>query len=104
MGSGFAINVTMLAYLAKRIPKMIRGMTIAVIAVMSCVGSIIYLQLYAHLNRGGENPYATFTAVIYINLVALAGIVICILFGLYGSAEGGHGQEEERVEPGYMDD
>lgn len=32
-GSGLAIIVSMFAYMQKRIPKMIRGMTIAVIAV-----------------------------------------------------------------------
>lgn len=42
-GAGLAVIVSMFSYLQKRIPKMIRGMTIAVIAVSGCVGSIIYL-------------------------------------------------------------
>jgi hypothetical protein len=55
-GSGLAIIVSMFAYLQKRIPKMIRGMTIAVIAASGCVGSIIYLQIEKALSDGGKNP------------------------------------------------
>ena len=42
-GSGFTVTVSMMAYLTKRIPKMIRGMMFAVCSVSSCIGSIIYL-------------------------------------------------------------
>jgi hypothetical protein len=45
-GSGFSVAVSMGAYLNKRLPKMIRGMMLAVISASSSVGSIIYLQLY----------------------------------------------------------
>ena len=44
-GSGFAIIVAMQGYAVKRVPKMIRGIVLALIISFSGLGGIIYLQL-----------------------------------------------------------
>lgn len=110
-GSGFAVSVSMLSYLMKRIPKMVRGMMIAVISVASCVGSVIYLNLYSLLLdkwKAADYPdgyqHATFLSVIWIDLLVLAILAVVIPLGWYGMNEGGHGGEEEPKELGYMDD
>ncbi len=104
-GSGLSIVVSMLAYLQKRIPKMIRGMTMAVIQVSGSIGSILYLQLEQRLIDDGNRPYMVFGTIIIIDVFVLIFLLICIFFGLYGSDTGAHGQEEEepQKEAGYMD-
>lgn len=45
-----------------------------------------------------------FGSIIIIDAVVLVFLLICIFFGVYGSDEGAHGQEEEpQKEVGYMD-
>ena len=44
-GSGFIIIVAMQGYAVKRVPKMIRGIVMALIIALSGLGGIIYLQL-----------------------------------------------------------
>lgn len=83
---------------------MIRGMTIAVVAVSGSIGSIIYLQLEQRLYNGGQRPAMVFGSIIIIDVVVLVFLLICIACGVYGSDEGAHGQEEEPAkEVGYMD-
>jgi len=41
-GSGFMIIVAMQGYAVKRVPKMIRGITMAVIMALSNLGGVIY--------------------------------------------------------------
>jgi len=75
------------------------------VAVSGCFGSILYLQVEKYLNDGGKHPKMAFGAIILIDIVELIFLGICIMFGLYGQSEGGHGEEEEDVkEAGYMDD
>jgi hypothetical protein len=94
----------MFSYLTTRIPKMIRGMTIAFVGVSSCIGSIIYLQVERITTSSGKT-YMTFGSIFLIDTITLVFLLICIFFNLYGMKEGGHGQEEEEVkETGYMDD
>lgn len=110
-GSGFSVSVSMLAYLTKRIPKMVRGIMIAVVSVASSLGSIIYLKLYSVLLntwKSAEYPggyeHATFLSVIWIDLLVLVVLAVVIPLGWYGMNEGGHGGEEDAKELGYMDD
>ena len=42
-GSGFMIIVVMQGYAAKRVPKMIRGITMALIIALCSAGGIVYL-------------------------------------------------------------
>ena len=86
-GSGLAVIVSMFSYLQKRIPKMIRGMTIAVVAVSGCVGSIIYLQVEKALSKGGTNSRAAFSAMLYIDAINLIFLLICIKCGWYGDED-----------------
>jgi hypothetical protein len=90
----------------KRLPKMIRGMTIATVAVSGCIGSIIYLQVEKFLSDNGTRPQMAFGAIILIDIVTLIFLGVCIFFGKYGHSTGGHGEEEDEVakDPGYMDD
>jgi len=44
-GSGFVIIVAMQGYAVKRVPKMIRGITMALIIALSGFGGILYLQI-----------------------------------------------------------
>ena len=44
-GSGYAIIVAMQGYAVKRVPKMIRGIIMALIISFSGIGGIIYLQV-----------------------------------------------------------
>lgn len=83
---------------------MIRGMSIAVVGVSSCIGSILYLQIERITTKGGKD-YMTFGSILLLDLVCLLFLLVCIFFNLYGMKEGGHGQEDEEVkETGYMDD
>ena len=67
------------------------------VAVSGCFGSILYLQVEKYLNDGGKHPKMAFGAIILIDIVELIFLGICIMFGLYGQSEGGHGEEEEDV-------
>ena len=42
-GSGFIIVVSMQGYAVKRVPKMIRGIIMSLIAVFASIGTILYL-------------------------------------------------------------
>lgn len=86
-GSGLAVIVSMFSYLQKRIPKMIRGMTIAVVAVSGCFGSIIYLQVDKALSKGGTNLRASFSAMLIIDGINLIFLLICIKCGWYGDED-----------------
>jgi len=44
-GSGFVIIVAMQGYAVKRVPKMIRGIVMALIIALSGFGGILYLQI-----------------------------------------------------------
>ena len=44
-GSGFIIVVSMQGYAVKRVPKMIRGIIMSLIAVFAAFGTILYLQI-----------------------------------------------------------
>lgn len=92
-GSGFSVSVSMMAYIVKRIPKMVRGMTIAVVSVASCIGSIIYLQIYAHLAALNDGTFAkaTFVSTIIIDVVVLIALAVFVPCGWYGYDDGGHG-------------
>lgn len=100
-----SILVTMFSYMTTRIPKMIRGMSIAVVGCSSCIGSIIYLQLERITTNGGRD-YMTFGSILILDVICLLFLLVCIFFNLYGMKEGGHGveDEDEVKETGYMDD
>lgn len=113
-GSGFMVCVTMVSYLQKRIPKMVRGMVLALISVASCFGEIIYNNLYTYLLKNWRtNKYpisdggylaAPFMAIIMIDIFVLLVLAVVIPLGWYGMNEGGHGGDEEPKEEGYMDE
>lgn len=89
-GSGVSVIVSMMAYLSKRLPKMIRGMMVALIAVSSSVGSIIYLQLQKFLTTK-YGSFMTFGSIVIIDIIILLILLSCIYLNIYGKDEGGHG-------------
>ena len=82
-GSGFMIIVAMQGYAAKRVPKMIRGIILALIAGASSFGSIIYLQISKQFYESAPNMVFGWMGI--FDGFVLIMIVICVFLGLYGN-------------------
>jgi hypothetical protein len=72
----------MSSYISKRTPKNIRGMIFAVIGVMACFGTILYLQLYNALLFLGA--WMSFAGIALIDFVMLVFLLIMIFMGKFG--------------------
>mmetsp|Transcript_27664 Transcript_27664/g.34357 ORF Transcript_27664/g.34357 Transcript_27664/m.34357 type:complete len:164 (+) Transcript_27664:1331-1822(+) len=81
-GSGFMIIVAMQGYASKRVPKMIRGIVMALIVSLSSLGSILYLQVSKQFYDSAPNM--VFGILGLFDAVVLVFIVICIFMGKYG--------------------
>ena len=76
------IIVAMQGYALKRVPKMIRGIILAIIASASSFGSIIYLQVSKPFYD--SNPNMVFGWLGIFDAIVLVFIVTCIFLGYYG--------------------
>ena len=83
-GSGFIIIVAMQGYAVKRVPKMIRGIVMALIIALSGFGGIIYLQLSKLFFKTAPNM--VFGLIGLFDALVLVFIVIMIAMGKYGDA------------------
>ena len=81
-GSGYAIIVAMQGYAVKRVPKMIRGIVMALIISFSGIGGILYLQISKLFFTTAPNM--VFGVLAIFDALVLIFIVICIMLGLYG--------------------
>ena len=81
-GSGYAIIVAMQGYAVKRVPKMIRGIVMALIISLSGLGGVIYLQLCNLFMSTAPNM--VFGLIGLFDVLVLIGIVIMIVAGKYG--------------------
>ena len=81
-GSGYAIIVSMQGYAVKRVPKMIRGIIMSLIAIFASLGTIAYLQVQKIFFN--EHPNMVFGTLAFFDLVVLILIIVSIVFGWYG--------------------
>ena len=81
-GSGYAIVVAMQGYAVKRVPKMIRGIIMALIISFSGIGGILYLQISKVFFETAPNM--VFGVIALFDALVLVFICVCIMFGLYG--------------------
>ena len=80
--SGFMIIVSMQGYAVKRVPKMIRGITMAVIISLSAIGGVVYLQLSKLFYESNVNM--VFGLIAAFDGVVLLVILVSIFTGYYG--------------------
>ena len=81
-GSGYAIIVAMQGYAVKRVPKMIRGIVMALIISLSGLGGVIYLQVSKPFFETAPNMVYGFIGI--FDILVLIFILICIFLGKYG--------------------
>ena len=81
-GSGFMIIVAMQGYAVKRVPKMIRGIVMALIIALSGVGGIVYLQLCKPFFETAPNM--VFGWIGLFDGLVLIFILAMIAWGKYG--------------------
>lgn len=81
-GSGFIIIVAMQGYAVKRVPKMIRGIVMALIISLSGLGGLIYLQISKVFFTTAPNM--VFGVIGLFDALVLVLIVISIMAGWYG--------------------
>jgi MFS family permease len=81
-GSGFMIIVAMQGYAVKRVPKMIRGIVMALVISLSGLGGIIYLQLSKMFFKTAPNM--VFGVLGLFDVVILVFILVAIAMGKYG--------------------
>lgn len=91
-GSGYAIVVAMQGYAVKRVPKMIRGIIMALIAIFSAAGTILYLQVQKVFFD--DHPNMVFGTLAFFDLIAFILIVVSIAFGWYGDPAPGQGDDD----------
>ena len=82
-GSGFTIIVAMQGYALKRVPKMIRGIILALIAGASSFGSIVYLQISKQFYESAPNMVFGWMGI--FDGFVLIMIVIAVFLGYYGN-------------------
>lgn len=78
------IIVAMQGYAVKRVPKMIRGIVMALIIALSGLGGIIYLQLSKIFFTTAPNM--VFGLIGLFDALVLVFIVIMIVLGKFGDA------------------
>ena len=81
-GSGFIIIVAMQGYAVKRVPKMIRGIVMALIISLSGLGGILYLQISKLFFATAPNM--VFGVIGLFDIATLVFIMIAIAMGKYG--------------------
>lgn len=81
-GSGYAVIVAMQGYAVKRVPKMIRGIVMALIISLSSLGGVIYLQVSKPFFETAPNMVFGFIGI--FDIIVLVFILICIALGKYG--------------------
>lgn len=81
-GSGFMIITVMQGYAVKRVPKMIRGIVMALIIAAASLGGVLYLQVSKLFYE--SNPNMVFGLIAIFDGVSLIAVLICIAFGKYG--------------------
>ena len=81
-GSGYAIIVAMQGYAVKRVPKMIRGIIMALIISLSGLGGVIYLQVSKPFFETAPNM--VFGWIGLFDAMVLVFVAIMILMGKYG--------------------
>ena len=96
-GSGFMIVVSMQGYAVKRVPKMIRGIIMSLIAVFSSIGTILYLQIQKVFFH--QYPNMVFGTLALFDLLALALILISVFFGWYGDEPSKQGGDADSAAP-----
>lgn len=83
-GSGFCVIVAMQGYAVKRVPKMIRGIVMALIIALSGLGGIIYLQISKIFFQTAPNM--VFGLIGIFDVIVLVFILVMIAMGKYGDA------------------
>ena len=86
-GSGYAIIVSMQGYAVKRVPKMIRGIIMSLIAIFASIGTIAYLQIQKIFFN--EHPNMVFGTLAFFDLIVFILIIVSIVFGWYGDPPAG---------------
>ena len=76
------IIVSMQGYAVKRVPKMIRGITMSLIGVFSSIGTILYLQIQKIFFQ--THPNMVFGTLAIFDGLILILILVSIAFGWYG--------------------
>ena len=77
------IIVSMQGYAVKRVPKMIRGIIMSLIAVFAAIGTILYLQVQKVFFH--TYPNMVFGTLALFDALALALILVSIAFDWYGN-------------------
>lgn len=95
-----SVIVVTQSYVAKRTPKMIRGMIMAVMGVMGCIGSCFYLQVVGLADK--KHSYMIFGVISIIDAAMLAFLLIMIKIGKFGAPaydmDGGSDAEKKSAE------
>lgn len=78
-----SVVVSTQSYVAKRTPKMIRGMIMAVMGVMGCIGSCFYLQIVGIADK--KHSYMIFGVISIIDVVMLSFLLLMIKIGKFGA-------------------
>lgn len=98
-GSGFIIIVAMQGYAVKRVPKMIRGIVMALIIALSGIGGILYLQISKLFFTSAPNM--VFGVIGLFDILVLILIIVAIMMGKYGDVapqeDDGAGSKEQNV-------
>ena len=81
-GSGYAIIVAMQGYAVKRVPKMIRGIIMALIISLSGLGGVVYLQVSKPFFESAPNM--VFGWIGLFDAMVLVFVAIMMLMGKYG--------------------
>jgi len=78
-----SVIVSTQSYVAKRTPKMIRGMIMAVMGVMGCIGSCFYLQIVGLADT--KHSYMIFGVISIIDVIMLSFLLLMIKIGKFGA-------------------
>ena len=81
-GTGAAVIVVLQGYAVKRVPKAIRGITMAFIIAISAAGAILYLQISKIYFQTA--PWMIFVLISICDVVTLLLLVPAIIFGYWG--------------------
>jgi len=89
------IIIILQGYVAKRTPKMIRGITNAVLGIMANLGSMIFLVLSGVFTKLW-GPSGIWASMIALDSLYLFSLVIMILLGKYGTKPNINDGESDR--------
>jgi len=94
-GTGMIIVIIFQGYVAKRMPKMIRGITNAVMGMLGVAGSIPYLALSDYFTKLW-GPIAIWGTMAALDALMLLFVMIMIIMGKYGTKPNINDGESDR--------